>query len=200
MDMTPGTAALKAGTSLDFTLTYRALYGFQGPVSLSCSVSPKPVFAPTCVLNRKLCWKLGPSDALATVVVIVNFAVADPFSARFKDAGSAVRTVVPCFRTRSVGSRSWRMEREDNFRRYARPSCDNAVPAACLRTRNEHPVSVRHTSRSVSGYSQCHVGILGALNRNYDHRAVISHIFIPGTRSGCTQRLGVSRKPLSLAS
>ena len=48
---TPGSAAIKAGSSAVFTLTATGMYGFDGPVSLSCSVSPIPALAPTCVLN-----------------------------------------------------------------------------------------------------------------------------------------------------
>ncbi|MGE5052777.1 MAG: Ig-like domain-containing protein [Acidobacteriota bacterium] len=48
---TPGNATLNAGSSAVFTLTASAMYGFNGPVSLTCSVSPAPALAPTCALN-----------------------------------------------------------------------------------------------------------------------------------------------------
>jgi hypothetical protein len=47
----PSSATLKAGSSVDFTLTSTAVYGFTGSVSLSCTVSPKQTLGPTCVVN-----------------------------------------------------------------------------------------------------------------------------------------------------
>ena len=47
----PGSATLRAGSSAVFTLTANAMNGFEGPVFLSCSVSPAPELAPSCTLN-----------------------------------------------------------------------------------------------------------------------------------------------------
>jgi hypothetical protein len=51
MSATPGSATVTSGSSVEFTITSTAMNGFNGQVSLSCSVSPTPAFAPTCALN-----------------------------------------------------------------------------------------------------------------------------------------------------
>ena len=51
MSVTPGTKTLTSGGSETFALTVTPMYGFNGAVSLTCSVSPTPALAPTCSLN-----------------------------------------------------------------------------------------------------------------------------------------------------
>jgi hypothetical protein len=48
---TPGSATLSSGSAADFNVTSTGMNGFEGSVSLSCSVSPTPALAPTCALN-----------------------------------------------------------------------------------------------------------------------------------------------------
>ncbi len=51
MSAAPGSTTLKSGSSASFALTVTPMSGFSGAVSLTCSVSPTPDFAPTCTLN-----------------------------------------------------------------------------------------------------------------------------------------------------
>ena len=51
MSATPGSATLTSAASVEFTIASTAMNGFGGQVSLSCTVSPSPAFAPTCALN-----------------------------------------------------------------------------------------------------------------------------------------------------
>ena len=51
INATPGSATLKSGSSATFSVAVSPMYGFNGSVSLNCSVSPTPALAPTCSLN-----------------------------------------------------------------------------------------------------------------------------------------------------
>jgi hypothetical protein len=51
MSATPRSATLKSGSSAVFTIGVAGVYGFNGAVSLSCSVFPTLIFAPTCAIN-----------------------------------------------------------------------------------------------------------------------------------------------------
>jgi hypothetical protein len=51
INTTPASGTLNSGNSATFSVAVSPMYGFNGSVSLTCSVSPTPALAPTCSLS-----------------------------------------------------------------------------------------------------------------------------------------------------
>jgi len=72
MSATPGSATVTSGSSAEFTITPTAMDGFGGQVSLSCTVSPSPAFAPTCALNPTSVTPAANGSATLKLTVITT--------------------------------------------------------------------------------------------------------------------------------
>ncbi len=65
----PGKATLKSGSSAVFSITASSTLGFNGAVSLMCSVSPTPTLAPTCSLNPESVAPAANGSATSSLTV-----------------------------------------------------------------------------------------------------------------------------------
>ena len=68
MAASPFSGPMHAGESANSTLTITALSGFSGSVTLTCSVTPSPTRAPTCLLNPASV-TASPAGATSTLTV-----------------------------------------------------------------------------------------------------------------------------------
>ena len=69
LDASPSKATLKSGNSTEFTVAVSAENGFDGAVSLSCSVSPTPAFAPMCALSPNSVTLAKGGSAIAKLAI-----------------------------------------------------------------------------------------------------------------------------------
>ena len=99
---TPTVATATVGSSVDFAVTATTLNGFNSTVSLSCSVSPTPTFAPTCgLVPTSIAPANGSATSKLTVTTIASTASLHPI---FHDGASPLYALwLPIFALAVLG-------------------------------------------------------------------------------------------------